>query len=72
MKRLELWRWRYFDPVRKRHVTTRFVLSDADAAVQYPDGATKVEGSLEVRNVPETDEERAAASTGAFSASPLR
>jgi len=56
MKRLELWRWRYFDPVRKRHVTSRALLSDADAAVQYPDGATKVEGSLEVRQVPTTDE----------------
>jgi len=66
MKRIELWRWRYFDPVRKRHVTTRFVLSEADAAQQYPDGATKVEGSLEVRNVPETGEERAAASTSAW------
>jgi len=66
MKRLELWRWRYFDPVRKRHVKTRFVLSEADAAVQYPDGATKVEGSLEVRMVPETDAEREAASTSAW------
>jgi len=66
MKRLELWRWRYLDPVRKRIVTTRFVLSEADAAVQYPDGATKVDGSLEVREVPETDAEFAAGSTGAF------
>ena len=66
MKRLELWRWRYWDPVRKKQCTTRFVLSEADAAVQFPDGATKVESSLEVRNVPDTDEERAAASTGAF------
>ena len=56
MKRLELWRWRYFDPVRKRHVTTGFVLSEADAALQYP----------EVRNVPETDAERNAASTSAW------
>ena len=45
MKRPEL--WRYFNPVRRKHVTTRFVLSEADAAVQYPDGATKVKGSLE-------------------------
>jgi len=44
MKRLELWRWRYYDPIRKRKVTTRFVLSEADAAQQFP-GATKVEGS---------------------------
>ena len=47
MKRLELWRWWHYDPVRKKQVTTRFVLSEADAAVQYPDGAEKVEGSLE-------------------------
>jgi len=47
--------------VRKRNVTTRFVLSEADAAAQFPDGAVKVEGSLEVRAVPETDAERAAA-----------
>ena len=66
MKRLELYRWRYFDPVRRKHITTRFVLSEADAAVQYPDGAEKVEGSLEVRVVPETDEERAAGSTSAW------
>ena len=29
-------------------------LSEADAAVHFPDGATKVDGSLEVRMVPET------------------
>jgi len=46
--------------VRKRQVT-RFALSESDAAQQYPDGAEKVEGSLEVRDVPSTDDERAAA-----------
>ena len=66
MKRVELWRWRYYDPVRKRKIVTRFVLSEADAAVQYPQGAEKVENSLEVRMVPETDEERAAGSTSAW------
>ena len=49
MKRLELWKWRHFDPVRKRNITTRFVLSEADAAMQYRDGATEVDGSLEAR-----------------------
>jgi len=66
MKRLELWRWRYFDPARRKHMTTRFVHSEADAALQYPAGATKVEGSPEVRMAPETDEERAAGSTSAW------
>jgi hypothetical protein len=41
-------------------------LSEADAAVQYSDDATKVEGLLEVRLAPETDAEISAASTGAF------
>jgi hypothetical protein len=66
MKRRELWRWRYYDPVRKRHCTTRFVLSEADAAVQYPEGCEKVEGSLEVRMVPETDDELQVSSTSSF------
>ncbi len=70
MKRLELWRWRYFDPVRKKHCTTRYVLSEADAPLHYPSGATKVERSLEVRMVPETDDEIAAASTSAFQRTP--
>jgi hypothetical protein len=66
MRRLELWRWRYYDPVRKKHCTTRYMLSEADAPLHYPDGCEKVEGSLEVRMVPETDAERAAASTSAW------
>jgi hypothetical protein len=66
MKKLELWRWRYFDPVRKKQCTTRHMLAEADAAAQFPDGATKVDGSLEVRLVPETDAEREASSTSAF------
>jgi len=72
MKRIELWRWRYCDPVRKRHCTTRFVLSEADAALQYPDGATTVEETREVRDVPETDEEFAAASPSAFRRNEVR
>jgi len=68
-ERLELWRWRYFDPVRKRNVATRFVLSEADAAQQFP-GAMKADGSLEVREVPETDEESVAASTSAWQRPP--
>ena len=45
---------------------TRHLLTEADAAEQFPDGATKVEHSLEVRLVPETDEEREAGSTSAW------
>jgi hypothetical protein len=72
LKRIELWRWRHFDPVRKRMVTTRFVLSEADAALQYPEGAEKVAGSLDVRQVPETDEEREAMSSSAFQRGPTK
>ena len=53
MKRLELWHWRYFDPVRKRKVTTRFVLGEADAALQYPDGATQVMATLVEKPIPD-------------------
>jgi hypothetical protein len=57
VKKLELWRWRYYDEACRKHCTSRAMLSEADAAVQYPDGAVKVEGSLEIRMAPETDEE---------------
>jgi hypothetical protein len=66
MKRRELWRWRCYDPARRKHFTTRYVLSEADAPLHYPDGCEKVEGSLEVRMVRETDAERASASTSAW------
>jgi len=57
--------------VRKKRFTTGHMLSEADVAAQYPPseypgGATKVDGSLEARKVPETPAEFKAASTDAF------
>lgn len=45
---------------------TVFVAYANVIAEHYPDGATKVEGSLEVRDVPETDAELEASSTSSF------
>ncbi len=50
MRRLELWLWRVWDPVRGRWYTTRYRMTGAEAASRHPEG-TKVEGSLEVREV---------------------
>jgi hypothetical protein len=34
-------------PTRRKHFATRYALSEADAAVQFRDGAGKVANSLE-------------------------
>jgi hypothetical protein len=65
MKRLKLWHFRYDDPIRKRKVTTRYAMTEDEAAVRYPDGAEKV-GTPVHRLVPEADAERAAASTSGW------
>jgi hypothetical protein len=56
MKQIELWRWRYFDQVRKRMVTTRCVLNEADARIEHPD-AVKVEGAGGSRGPGEANDE---------------
>ena len=61
MKRVEYWRWRVYDEARDRWHDTRHVMTEIDALLHHP-GATKIDGSREVREVPETDEERAAMS----------
>jgi hypothetical protein len=45
---LSLWRWHYVDANGKRR-TTRYLLSQANARVQFGASAQPVEGSLEVR-----------------------
>jgi hypothetical protein len=52
MKRLELWRWRYFDGIRGHAVTTCYELSADNAIAQWPD-AERVPGTLKVLDVPE-------------------
>jgi len=62
MKQIELWRFRYFDAVRKRYSTTSYLLTEQDARIQFPDGSQQVPGTLEIRRVPEKGAEFAAAS----------
>jgi hypothetical protein len=62
MKRLDLWRWRYFDPVGFKWMVTNSVMSEADAKQQFPDGAEKVEGSLEARWLSENETDASAVS----------
>lgn len=45
----ELWRWWYFDPVRKKRLQTRYVLTEAEARERYGDGVEKVAGTREER-----------------------
>jgi hypothetical protein len=64
MKTLELYRWRYYDPVRKKHCTTRYVCTEAEARERY--GEAEKVGAPEARQVPETPEEHASTSTSAW------
>ena len=66
MKQIELWRFRYFDAVRKRYSTTSYLLTEQDARIQFPDGSQQVHGTLEIRRVPEKGAEFATASTSAW------
>lgn len=59
MKRVEYWRWYIMDPVKGKLRATRHVMDEATALSRHPE-ATKVPLSLEVRELPETDEEKAA------------
>lgn len=52
MKTVELWRWRITDPANGRRYTTRHRMSAADALATDPK-AERVEGSMELRRVPE-------------------
>lgn len=59
MKTVVHWRWRYYDEARRKWFKTGYTLSEEDAASRYP-GAEKVPGSEVVREIAETDAERAA------------
>lgn len=56
MKTIDLWRWRITDPASGHRYTTRHRMTDADALALDP-AAQRVEGSLEQRLVPETEQE---------------
>lgn len=55
MKTEHLYLWRHLNPWGKT-VTTRYRCTEAEIRVEHPD-AIAVEGSLEVRHIPETPEE---------------
>lgn len=48
---MDLYRYRYFDPIRGRRVVTRYVLSEADARQRYGPDAERIDSSLDVREV---------------------
>lgn len=53
----EFWRWRIRDERRPGRTTvTRWLMTAEDALARYPT-AERHPGSMEVRNLPETDEE---------------
>jgi hypothetical protein len=60
VKKVEFWRWEVWSETgpRKR-VKTRHHMTEADAMERDPT-ATRVAGTMEIRELPETDEERAA------------
>lgn len=57
-KRTEFWRWEVWSETgpRKR-IKTRHLMTEAQALERDPT-AVRVPGTMELRNLPETDEER--------------
>jgi hypothetical protein len=59
MKEVEYWYWRMrSETAPNKVVTTRWRMPEAEALARDPD-AERVPGTLEVRELPETDEEKA-------------
>jgi hypothetical protein len=56
MKRVEFWKWMTWNNQRTKMTRTRYVMTEADALRRYPE-AIKVEGTCEVRELPETEAE---------------
>jgi len=52
MQTIELWRYRHRDPITGKRVATRYVLTDDEARERLVD-PQRIEGSCEVRSVPE-------------------
>jgi hypothetical protein len=65
MRRVVCFNWWITNEVTGRRVQTRYAMPVEVALAQWP-GAEPVEGSLEVREIPETDAELAIASTSAW------
>lgn len=58
MKRVEFWRWEVMNLQGTKKVKTTYRMTAAEALARHPE-AVRVEGSCEVREVPETREEAA-------------
>lgn len=56
MHTIELWHWRLWDPIRRRHFTSRWRMTEADALALDPQ-AQRIEHSLERRQVPSSIDE---------------
>ena len=65
MRRVVCFNWWITNEVTGERVKTRYAMTVEVALAQWSD-AEPVEGSLEVREIPETDAEFAAASTSAW------
>lgn len=63
MKAVEFWIWWIVDETSGQRRRTSWRMTEAEALEAYP-GAQKVEGTCEVRNLPETQAERRAALPG--------
>lgn len=62
MKRVEYWLWTIWNLQGTKKVKTRHHMDEVTALARHPE-AVRVPGSCEVRQIPETPEERAMDST---------
>lgn len=60
MKQVEFWRWSYADPEDGTLKVTRYRMDRKEAQKRFP-GALAVPGSLEMRSLPESADDRNAA-----------
>lgn len=67
----EFWRWHMLSETTGRRAATRYRMTREQALAQDPT-AEPVEGSLEVRQCPETPEEYLAISPGGAARGPVR
>jgi len=51
MPKMDLFRFRYFDPIRGRRLVTRHVLSESDAKERYGADVERIDCSKEVRRI---------------------
>jgi hypothetical protein len=56
MRQVEFWRWAYTDPETGARKRTTYRMSREDAEQRFP-GAEPIEGTREVRNLPDGPEE---------------